>query len=358
MSLSRVRKSGLLGSAWLPRKTCLAHLVFMLAALTASANAATIDIHPMGLGAPDLIVVDGELVLEDAGRFQRVAARTSKAVVAFSGPGGNAVAAVVIGETIRLRNFASVVLEGDLCVSGCAIAWLGGVRRFRGRRARIGFHSARDLHSGNVSGIGNAIVGAYMHRIGLSTQAVRYLTAAAPDKMAWLTLADAKTHGIDVEYLVPSTAPFSPSRNTAKKNAGKDLTPLEKEAVAFVKDHAAAESQPSSIALAAVQPHYADTVFYYGKYLDQPSVLKEYQTFVEKWPERHYSVRPDSIEPQCIPDIGLCDVTAIIDWVFAGQPGGKKSVGQSIWTLSLVRHRGSLAITSVKRVSMRKRRPG
>jgi hypothetical protein len=336
----------------------LVHLVLLLAAFPSPARAATIDIHPMGLGAPDLIVVDGELMLEDAGRFQRVAARTSKAVVAFSGPGGNAVAAVVIGETIRLRNFASVVLDGDLCVSGCAIAWLGGVRRFRGRRARIGFHSTRDVYSGNASAIGNAIVGAYLHRIGLTARAVTYLTAAAPDKMAWLTLADAKTQGIDVEYLAPSKAPISPSRNTATKNAAKDLTPFEKEAVAFVKDIAAAESQPSSIALAAIQPHYADTVLYDGKYLDRPGVLKEYWAFVQKWPERHYSVRPDSIAPQCIPDIGLCDVTAIIDWVFAGQPGGKKSAGQSIWTLSLVRQRGSLAIISVKRVPTRKRRPG
>jgi hypothetical protein len=119
--------------------------------LSVRCDAANIDIHPIGSGRPDLISVVGEIFESDGARFRAVAERTSNAIVAFSGPGGSVVAGLVIGETIRLKNFVTVVLDDDACASACALAWLGGTRRLMGERAKIGFHAAHDARSGTVS---------------------------------------------------------------------------------------------------------------------------------------------------------------------------------------------------------------
>jgi hypothetical protein len=73
-----------------------------------------------------------------------------------------------------------------------------------GRGAQIGFHAAYTVESGQQTetSAGNALVGAYLNRIGLPDRAVIYITQAAPQSMTWLSLADAAQQGIDV-------APFS-----------------------------------------------------------------------------------------------------------------------------------------------------
>lgn len=150
------------------------------AILSATARSASIDIRPMGPGLPDLIVVHGELIPADIERFKAVAEIPTRAVVAFAGPGGSVIAGTSIGEMIRLKNFGAIVLNGDECASACALAWLGGTRRYLGQGSKIGFHAAHSAGSGDVSGVGNAIVGAYLNKIGLPTQAIIYITSAPP----------------------------------------------------------------------------------------------------------------------------------------------------------------------------------
>lgn len=85
------------------------------------------------------------------------------------------------------------------CASACALAWLGGTKRFMSRSSRVGFHAAYRETSGvtTESGMGNALVGAYLNSLGLPTRAVAYITAAAPDSMQWLTQNDAISVGIE-----------------------------------------------------------------------------------------------------------------------------------------------------------------
>jgi hypothetical protein len=166
--------------------------LFLWLIFSVRSDAANIELHPDVNGRRDLISVVGELFEGDGERFRATAERASNAIVAFSGPGGNVVAGLTIGEIIRLKNFATLVIDNDACASACALAWLGGTRRFMGARSKIGFHAAHDKHSGNVSGMGNALVGGYLNRIGLPTQAVIYITAADPDQLVWLNQADAR----------------------------------------------------------------------------------------------------------------------------------------------------------------------
>jgi hypothetical protein len=62
--------------------------------------------------------------------------------VVFNSNAGNLLAGIEIGKTIRLKSFATAVLDGLRCASSCAFAWLGGSPRFMEQGARIGFHAA------------------------------------------------------------------------------------------------------------------------------------------------------------------------------------------------------------------------
>jgi hypothetical protein len=325
-------------------------LVMMISA--GPVSSAVIEKQSLGAGSPDLIVVAGELVAGDEDKFRTVASTTQKAIVAFTGPGGSIVAALTIGEQIRLRSFDTVVLGRDMCASACALAWLGGARRFMAEEARIGFHAAWDARSGEVSGFANALVGAYLNKIGLSPQAIMYVTVAAPSSMTWLKAESAQTYGIEMSVLSNEEQQASPPATVSR---GLTQSPLEDAAIAFMYQHAAAQSAADSVAVGRVRGHYDETVFYYGKHLTKAAVLQEYQAFVERWPTRTYRLRPESVQVQCFPNSQVCNVNANFSWVAVSAARGKRSQGESSWSLGLLRREGAFVITSVNGAVLKRR---
>ncbi len=191
--------------AWL---VAMVGLAAGLAGMSAPAQAAQFGVSRNG--AVPMILVAGDFAYGDGERFQRIAATLPRAIVAFDSAGGNLMAGLKIGETMRARGYSSLVPEGSVCASACAIAWLGGAKRYLSSGGRLGFHAASG--SDGVSAPGNALVGAYMAKLGLTEDAVYALTAANPDEIAWLDFAGAKQLGIAVErYAGPSLAASAPS---------------------------------------------------------------------------------------------------------------------------------------------------
>jgi psiF repeat len=181
----------------------LMRLIILFLALTigSAAHAATISVKPAANGEPALVTVDGNLQANDGDQFRSKTSFLSKAIVSFRSDGGSVVAGIRIGESIRLKGFTTVVAGNARCASACAIAWLGGTPRIMGAEARVGFHAAYSSETGQETGVGNALVGAYLSRIGLPYSAVIYITQAAPNSMTWLSIVDAEKQGIDVEPL-------------------------------------------------------------------------------------------------------------------------------------------------------------
>jgi hypothetical protein len=72
--------------------------------------------------------------------------------------------------------------------------------------SKIGFHAAyvRNGPYKRESGVGNAVVGAYLTDMGLNLDAVRYVTTPGPDEIQWLSVRDAIRVGIAV-YSYEST---------------------------------------------------------------------------------------------------------------------------------------------------------
>jgi uncharacterized protein len=172
--------------------------------VVATASAATIKDEMIdGDPTQGFIMVQGDLEDGDADKFNVAIQKYSKGAVVFESGGGDLIAGLRIGETIRLKAFTTGVSPGALCASSCALAWLGGVKRLLSNSARLGFHAAYRLDgtSARETGMGNAIVGAYLTRIGLPLDAVIYITKAAPENMTWLTPDDAKKIGIDLSIL-------------------------------------------------------------------------------------------------------------------------------------------------------------
>ena len=107
-----------------------------------------------------------------------------------------------------------------VCASACTIV-LGAVPRDRiclTPNASLGFHAAYDRDTGQETGLGNALVGAYLSRIGLPYSAVAYITSASPDSMSWLSLSDAKERGIDVSL-------FELANNKSQDRGGPAVAP-------------------------------------------------------------------------------------------------------------------------------------
>jgi hypothetical protein len=179
------------------RSACVASL--SLFAATAAA-AATITVqHPDD--GPPLVIVTGEFEFSDVGAFSAAVAPLSKATVSFASDGGALLAGIRIGTLIRQKRFATLVADGATCASACAVAWLGGERRFISRGANVGFHAAYVLKAGGAvaqSAPGNAVLGAYLDRLGLSEEAIRYVTDAEPSTIHWMSTTEAAEHGIVV----------------------------------------------------------------------------------------------------------------------------------------------------------------
>jgi hypothetical protein len=68
-------------------------------------------------------------------------------------------------------------------------------------KSQIGFHAIFLGDNGKVSSDGNAVVGAYLSQLGLSSNAIRYITATDPTSIQWLTLQDAEDNGIEVKQI-------------------------------------------------------------------------------------------------------------------------------------------------------------
>ena len=293
---------------------------FALALLLATpASAAYIHVDTAGDGSVR-IVIDGELAESDQVRFADLVADIEEATVVMKSPGGALLAGIDIGETIRKHGFATLVEDGEECASACGLAWLAGTPRLMAEGAQVGFHAAYIDDSGEMqtSAPANALVGAYVNELGFSTSVVVYVTDAMPDDMRWLTLEDAEDVGIDVTHV----ARAAPAEDAAKSGASR----LTRAAIAAVESYFAASSEENPDAIRFLHRAYAPKVDYYGKETTRDAIIFDKISFVRRWPERRYTLRPDTLMAECA-DADACIVAGIYDWWAYSADRDSTSVG-------------------------------
>src|SRR5262249_4097208 len=191
----------------------------LIGALVAStaASAANFEARPLeckNLPGCFLLIVDGEIKPKDDEMFEAMIKKNDvkMAVVGLNSPGGNILAAYMIGKSIQEKGYTTYVPSRASCVSACAMVWMAGSSRQVEAKSRIGFHGAYVVDKkGRVIGAassGNALVGSYYAHLGLSDMAIVYLTTAGPSELRWLNAADAKKYGIEVEFRVNEKANY------------------------------------------------------------------------------------------------------------------------------------------------------
>jgi hypothetical protein len=132
------------------RTLAVAIIVSVICAIRASA----MDFRLAG----STIYATGIIEAGDAAKLSRLARGNDLAsgfddyVVRLNSPGGLTLEGMAIGEVIRVARLETLVARGDICASACALAFLGGTRRYAtgngvGRRlefgATLGFHGFR-----------------------------------------------------------------------------------------------------------------------------------------------------------------------------------------------------------------------
>jgi hypothetical protein len=298
--------------------------VFILLLLaTATAHAADVTVSHVGNGSA-LIVIEGEFELGDVESFRtKVAALTTpRAAVAFRSDGGSLVAGIRIGSMIREKKFTTIIPDNASCASACALAWLGGTRRFMGEGASVGFHAAYILKSyGPIeSSSGNAILGAYLNQLGMSEDAILYITQAAPTSIQWMNMDDAGKYGIAV-------APLSPPQTNAMANAEQRDGNAERRATDFVRGLLAYWSKPTAEGLPAMEPLYAETVVYHGKSTPRQAVMSSKRYLASRWTERSYSVYRNTLSATCAKAGDTCRVKGVMSFRLYNAKTARQSRG-------------------------------
>lgn len=171
----------------------------LMISAAAFSPASAVEISTQLKGSMTFYVVSGSFESGDGEKFVRMAT-ADKAMVIFASPGGNLLAGIAIGEHIRMKGYLTGVPGGAICASACALAWLGGVTRTGVEDSKIGFHAA-STGDGDITSSGNALVGAYLNKIGVGYRAVQYITSPRPADMTWLSFSKARELGIDIVSL-------------------------------------------------------------------------------------------------------------------------------------------------------------
>jgi hypothetical protein len=149
------------------------------------------------------LVVTGDIQPGDGAKFRAEASKYVGGYVLLESDGGSLADAIDIGETIRLKGYATAVINNSACNSACALIWLAGTPRALSRSGRIGFHAAYSDESGSAqeSGVANAMVGRYLTLLNLPEKAVVFATKSPPSQLSWLTSSNYSSTGIDVTVI-------------------------------------------------------------------------------------------------------------------------------------------------------------
>jgi hypothetical protein len=87
-------------------------------------------------------------------------------------------------------------------------------------------------------------------------------------------------------------------------------------------------------ALSFLDRIYPAELIYFGKKASKAYVLNDKQAFMERWPNRAYSMRPGSISTSCDPRDNSCTVTGIVDWRASSTERNATSTGSARFQLT------------------------
>ena len=85
--------------------------------------------------------------------------------------------------------------------------------------------------------------------------------------------------------------------------------------------------------LDATPEFYGPRVRFHGRVLSARELFQQKRRFVQRWPERNYTVRPDSLRTACDPASETCTVHAVFDFIAVNPARGRRSTGTAMLEL-------------------------
>jgi hypothetical protein len=131
---------------------------------------------------------------------------------------------------------------------------------------------------------------------------------------------------------------------------------LEVRAASFISERISSWSSANVSDLPSYVGAYADQVSYYGSVKSREAVLQDKRRFLERWPERRYELRPNSITAQCKAD--LCRVSGLLDWRARSIVRAASARGMAQFEYEVMVSDGSFRILSESSSVLRPQRTG
>ncbi|TNC11406.1 hypothetical protein FF100_19995 [Methylobacterium terricola] len=95
----------------------------------------------------------------------------------------------------------------------------------------------------------------------------------------------------------------------------------------LTRDYLASISGSNGATLAAAPGFYGDQVVFHGRTMTVSRLMSEKRRFVQRWPERRYRPRPDSLRTACNAGLAVCRVQATVDFSAFSPDRGARSQG-------------------------------
>ena len=153
------------------------------------------------------------------------------------------------------------------------------------------------------------------------------LWGVSPVAQAKPTWVDPPTDLADIAAAEPSELPKSPRPPVEGEQVSDQSTLRAQDAQAFAVDYLDLWSAPNQLTLAAASSFYGPTVMFHGRERTLSSVLTEKRRFTERWPQRSYRYRPETMMVPCDSDGSRCTVWAIFDFSAARPAQDRRSHG-------------------------------
>jgi hypothetical protein len=78
-----------------------------------------------------------------------------------------------------------------------------------------------------------------------------------------------------------------------------------------------ATNRPNAESVGYFRTKYANQVNFYGRLLSKGAVLSDRIAFFQKWPQRNYSLKLDTLKIECVTE-AICKSKGIVDWNVSG----------------------------------------
>jgi hypothetical protein len=130
------------------------------------------------------------------------------------------------------------------------------------------------------------------------------------------------------------TIPPEPPPGSGDRPSGSEIAERANAAQELAVTYFDYWSSPNAQTLAATPEFYGSRVIFHGKSVTARELLEEKRRFVQRWPERRYRPRTDTMGVACEPGGRSCTVRSVFDFSASNPARGRRS--QGIATIELV----------------------